>query len=540
MTNTIINAKALHLFFAIAVAILTTGFLRLQLASGMPEIDGGFYTFGSQYIYYTLINGEALKGTPLFLYQFMTSWVYAFELNQIILLRLIDGLVAIFASIVLFKVILKESDNTLFTVILVSGLLIIMNDIEIITYGFRNSIWASFLPLFSALLIWQHSTKSDKYSFYLIGGLISLGILLREPFLPFFLLASIAIFIGYGWRPLIKYLVGSAFLGFSLLGFMLMLRGWDLIDLINSYTRFSSGVAEQQWKLPITIIKINWFIFVTASISIIYLIKLYFSDKKSVSMNRVYFWIAAALIPIIEYYSKLGLHYHFSNCLIGFAGLSAMGWKYVNIHESKKIKSSSMVLIALLSLLLILLTFNKKFKQEPRIFSLSDSIQWVKTPHAFRSKDSIDRSQFSAVAAKAYEYSREDSTLAVGGYWQGIYPLTGLLPPSANKAMGQYPPFLLSALKGVFASLDNDKDKQVEILKHYRPTIIIASTINWDGKTYVPEIIEATNLYEIVAIIPAKFSYRDFYVTREIQKLKPGIDPSGWMQAAIYRLKDFK
>ena len=103
MTNTIINAKALHLFFAIAVAILTTGFLRLQLASGMPEIDGGFYTFGSQYIYYTLINGEALKGTPLFLYQFMTSWVYAFELNQIILLRLIDGLVAIFASIVLFK-----------------------------------------------------------------------------------------------------------------------------------------------------------------------------------------------------------------------------------------------------------------------------------------------------------------------------------------------------------------------------------------------------------------------------------------------------
>ena len=71
-------------------------------------------------------------------------------------------------------------------------------------------------------------------------------------------------------------------------------------------------------------------------------------------------------------------------------------------------------------------------------------------------------------------------------------------------------------------------------------TSIIEDGKTWRGEEDMPEIIMATNLYEIVAIIPAKFSYRDFYVTREIQKLKPGIDPSGWMQAAIYRLKDFK
>ena len=171
----------------------------------------------------------------LSLYQFMTAWVYGLEVNQYILLRLIDGLVAVAASIILFKVILKESGSTLFTVILATALFIIMNDIEVIVYGFKISIWAAYLPLFTALLVWQNASKEDKYSFYLIGGLVSLGVLLREPFLPFFLLAGISILIGYGWRVLIKYLIGSAVVGFSVLAVMLMFRGWDLFDLINSY-----------------------------------------------------------------------------------------------------------------------------------------------------------------------------------------------------------------------------------------------------------------------------------------------------------------
>jgi hypothetical protein len=89
----------------------------------------------------------------------MSSWVYSLEVNQYVLLRLIDGLIAIAASIILFKVILKDSGSTVFTFILMTTLLIIMNDVEIILYGFRNSIWAAFLPLFSSLLIWQNSSK---------------------------------------------------------------------------------------------------------------------------------------------------------------------------------------------------------------------------------------------------------------------------------------------------------------------------------------------------------------------------------------------
>ena len=143
---------------AIVIALLTTGFLRLQLLNGLPGSDSGFYTFHAQYIYNVLSNGGTLKDMFIMLYPTLTSWVYGLDVNQYILLRMIDGLVAVAASIVLFKVILKESGSVFFTLILLTPLFMLMNDPMLIGSGFKNSIWAAFLPLFSALLIWQNST----------------------------------------------------------------------------------------------------------------------------------------------------------------------------------------------------------------------------------------------------------------------------------------------------------------------------------------------------------------------------------------------
>ncbi len=162
MLNTLIKPKTTQLFIAIIIAILTTGFLRLQLFSGLPSTDDGYYVFTSQFYYNNWTNSLEIKDMPLHLFQLATSWVYGLDVNQYVSLRLIDGLVAVTASIILFKVILKESGSPLFTVILVTTLLILMNDIENIAYGFRNSTWAAYLPLFSALLIWQNISKKDK------------------------------------------------------------------------------------------------------------------------------------------------------------------------------------------------------------------------------------------------------------------------------------------------------------------------------------------------------------------------------------------
>jgi len=539
MTNTIITPKNLNLLLAITIALLTTGYLRLQLASGLPEYDGGFYTFTCSYIYQFLTNAELTSGTPLLLYQFLTAWVYGLDINQYITLRLIDGVVAIAASIILFKVILKESGSTLFTVILVTTLLIIMNDIEVIAFGFRNSIWAAYLPLFSALLVWQNSTKEDKYSFYLIGGLVSLGVLFREPFLPFFLLATIAIYISYGWRALVKYLIGAAVIGFSVVAVMLSFRGWDLFDLIDSYVRYSIGIAKIEWKFPLMILESFWFIFLTAIISITYLLKLYWGDKKLTNMNRFYFWLAVAVLPIIEYYSKLGLLYHFSNCLIGFAGLSAMGWKYININESKKTQASAMMFIGILSLVVILPTLNEKIVQKNRIHTLSDASRWIKNIDAFRSKNTVERSQIATVAKQIYNYSREDSTLSTSGYWSPVYPLTGLSVPLNNK-LSEAPAFFLYDLRALAIFLDSDEDRLIQVIKDYRPTIIVVQPHIGVGELSIPPIVEKTNLYEIIARVPPRFSYEDFFHTHKIQKIDPNVDAFGWMEAIVYRLKDFK
>ena len=512
--DTINKPKIFHIFLAITVAVLTTGFLRLQLFTGLPGSDGGFYTFVSQFYYSHFINSKDLETMMLLLYPLMTSWVYGLDVNQFIVLRLIDGFFAILTSVILFKVILKESANTFFTVILMTALLILMNYIENIGYGFRNSIWAAYLPLFSALLIWQNANKEDRYSFYLIGGLVSLGVLLREPFLPFFLFAGISILIGYGWRVLIKYLIGSAVVGFTVLALVLMFRGWDLLDLINSYRSIAGVIGGGSFHLPFTIIKKTWFILITASISFIYLIKLYCADKKSVNINRVYFWLVIALLPLVEYYSKLGLPYHMANTLIGFSGLTAIGWQYLEKQESRKINKSSIIIIGLLSLIVILPTINRTLIKSSYIYGPIDAIKWVKASDSFRGGQMIERSQYLKVAAKVYGLTRSDSTLAVSGFWQPIYPLTGLLPPI----------FSLSHLRHLYLEHNYDENKIIEYLIEYQPTVIVSSTKSWPGERALPGIIEKTDFYEKIMI-----------VSDNPQENRGG--PGG---AIVYRLKDFK
>jgi len=507
---------------AIVIALLTTGFLRLQLLTGNPETDGGIYTFASQYFYHALVNGEIIQGPPLFFYQLITAWVYGLDVNQFILLRAIDGLVAVTASIVLFKVILKESDSTLFTLLFMVPLLIVMNDLEVVMYGFRNSIWAAYLPLFSAILIWQNSTKKDKYSFYLIGGLVSLGVLLREPFLPFFLLVGIAIFIGYGWRVLFKYLIGSAVVGFSILGFLLMLRGWDLIDLFESYISLSLGIDGLKWTFPLAMLELNWFIFLAGIISIAYIVKLYLSDKKLVNMRRFYLWVLIALLPILEIISKESYIYHYANLLPGLVGLTALSWKYMSNQESKKIKVIAFMLIGVMSLLITLPKINSYLGKDSFIIKPSYVMSFAPR-NSFRYKAMIENSQYLITAKEIYELSRTDSTLASTGMMQALFPLTGLLPPT----------YQFCDLYTIFKYYDFDEGKLIELFLQHRPTLIITpgniKRSRKDDARYeqsLHRVIEKTNLYDKIKTILGSDTVHYGWLFE-----KPGI---------IYRLKDFK
>ncbi len=504
---------------ALLIALVTTAFLRLQLFSGLPGSDGGFYTFTCQWMFNAVSQDIVIKDSTLLLYQFITSWVYALDVNQYLYLRLIDGAVAVAVSVILFKVILKESGSNLFTIIFMIPMLIIMNDVQYIGFGFRNSIWAAYLPLFSALLVWQNSTKEDKYSFYIIGGLVSLGVLLREPFLPFSVLAGIAIYMAFSVRALIKYLIGSAVLGFSVLIFMLMFRGWDLQNLINSYASHllvypdfeAAAISQRLMSGFLLLVQKSWFICVLALFSITYLVQLYSSNKKSVDINRSYFWILVVLIPLIRPIMEISYEYHYALFLPGLAGLSAMGWKYLSLHQSKQTKKLSILLIGIMSLLVIVTRVNSTIIKSERIYLPSEAIEWANNPNAFRGSNTIGRNQYSKMAATIYEYSKEDSTLAVSGMMQVLYPLTELLPPN----------FEFSNLRILHLKNNEDDEKLIKSIMKNRPTLIV--TTGWTpGERVLSEVIDRIDIYEEVGNVP----------------LNPKIN-YGWKSGIIYRLKDF-
>jgi hypothetical protein len=198
-----------------------------------------------------------------------------------------------------------------------------------------------------------------------------------------------------------------------------------------------------------------------------------------------------------------------------------------------------MMFIGILSLVVILPTLNEKIVQKNRIHTLSDASRWIKNIDAFRSKNTVERSQIATVAKQIYNYSREDSTLSTSGYWSPVYPLTGLSVPLNNK-LSEAPAFFLYDLRALAIFLDSDEDRLIQVIKDYRPTIIVVQPHIGLGELSIPPIVEKTNLYEIIARVPPRFSYEDFFHTHKIQKIDPNVDAFGWMEAIVYRLKDFK
>jgi hypothetical protein len=516
-----INQKNLSTVIAILVAILTTGYLRVHWIPFLPEPDGGLYTYYSQYFYTVLTKGEFISSNyPVALYSLLTSWVYGLDINQYIALRWIDLCLAVTASILFFKVIEKESGSLLFSIVLVSALLLVMNNYSFIFYGFRNSMWAAYVPLFLALYLSQTINNKNHSLFYFIGAMAAFGVLLREPFLYWYIVGTIAIFFAYGWKSLVKYLIGSAILVFTTLFILIMLRGaGDLQIIIESYIGQIGGVQDLANELLISnflknsliAIKAYWFGITLSIISAIYILKLNLKDKNSVSTNRFFFWLALALVPIIEPITKLGFDYHFINCIPGLAGISAMGWKYVSLNESKIVKKYVMGAIIILYVFGVYPNFSKTLninvyhKENP----VSDAYNQL-WDEDYSEIGTIKLSNYLIAADMIKKLSNEDSTLAVAGFAQVLYPLTGLLPTSGQTI----------DLRTYFLSVNWDENKLVNILQEQQPTLIFPTKQALTGIPNLTRVIQRTGLYEKVAII--SYSSNVYYksIVGDIFRLK--------------------
>jgi len=517
-----LNKKVLHFLVASLVAIFTTGWMRVHLIPWGVEVDGGHYTFMAYYFYQ--MSPNIPSEMPLFLYSTMTSWVYGLEINQWMALRWIDLCLAVIASIIFFKVIIKESASLPFAFIILISSFLIMNDMVAIDFGFSNSIWASYIPFFTALLISQNVNKDNHYVFYFIGGLAALGVLLREPLLSYFIVGGMSILIGYGWRSFLKYSIGAALLGFPIVGVSLMLRGWDLVGFIHGYSYIGKVVMDFNLLIPDSFTQSGlimasefWYGLILFIISVFYITKNFLSDNK-INLGRFAFWLAIAFVPLIEAGTKLATPYHFAQCVPGFVGFIALTWKHLSFNESKTIQRYSMIFIYLLCFLGVYSKLHLIYNNYHDEKTLKNAYNQLWTD-LYRNPETIKTSNYLISADVIRQLSNKDSTLAVGGVGMGaLYPLTGLLPPT----------FKLIDLRSLYASLEFNENQLVNILREQRPTIIMPSRqylvknyskLIW-GIERLPRAIQRTGLYELVAIIEYNENIEAAPISGNIYRLK--------------------
>ena len=508
------NIKSLHFLVAILVAVFTTGWMRVHLIPWGPEYDGAHYTFLSQYIYHLLSTGQSISvDMTLSLYSTLTAWVYGLDINQFMALRWIDLCIAVIASILFFSVIKKESTSLSFTFIVLTASLLIMNHQSVIFVGFNNSIWAAYVPFFSALLISQNLKQDSNYGFYFIGALASFGVLLREPLLSFYIVGTVAIFFAFGWRPLLKYLIGSAILGFSTI---ILLRGWDLFGLLDAYAYVGKIVSEYGSWMPqnfsvdgLFMMKQFWFGLILFFSLTAYLLKIHLSGKDQINLGRCLFWLAIALVPIIEAWNKLPGPYHFAQCIPGLIGFSALGWKYLSLNESKKIRQYSITAIYLVCLVGVQPQLNllyANFKDERTLANAYNQL-WT---FPWRQNEVIRGSNFLISAELIRQLSNSDSTLSTGGAGSSLYPLTGLLPPT----------YKLYDLRSLYSSLDYDEDKLIAMIREHQPTIIMPTNHSIPRIKELTKIIQRTGLYEKVAYVENDTRIAYSLISGNIYRLK--------------------
>ena len=513
--NNNLKVNFLHFFIATLVAIFTTGWMRVHLIPFGVEQDGGNNTFVTYYFYQMFPN---IPSEPtLALYPAITSWVYGLEINQYMALRWIDLCLAVIASIIFFKVIIKESTSLPFTFIILASSFLIMNDAVTIDYGFSNSIWASYTAFFTALLISQNVNKDNHYVFYFIGGLAALGVLLREPLLSFFIVGAVSILIGYGWRALFKYSIGAALIGLPILGVSLMLRGWDLAGVVDSYTYLAKVLADFKLMMADNHIKSGlimasefWYGLILFIISVFYIAKTFLSDNK-INLRRYAFWLAIVLVPLIEAWTKVAAPYHFAQCIPGFVGFIALTWKHLSFNESKIIQRYSMIFIYVLCFL----------GMQSKLYSIYNNYHDGRTLenaynqlwfNSYRDDpQTIQTSNYLIAADAIRQLSNKDSTLALGGGGSSaLYPLTNLLPPT----------YKYQSLRALYASFEFNEEKLVSHLKEYRPTLIMPTVQSIWGIELLSKAVERTDLYELVAIIEHNQNLHAASIAGNIYRLK--------------------
>ncbi|WP_155947837.1 hypothetical protein [Rhizobium sp. 2MFCol3.1] len=493
----------LNFILRLSVVFVAVAVPRLAVLGSPPSTDEGVYAYFSQIAHTSLNNGQGLPNTgALMLYPILLSWSFEFPFNHLMFLRILDMAISFVAGWILYGIVRRESRSALAAALISFVFLFTMNQPIFIQSGFKNSFFAAYVPLFLAAYLAQTAVAKETRRWFIVGGLLALTILLRETFIPFAVVAAIAILVGRGIKASLQYCFGGVVAGGLLLLLLLWARG-GVHSLIIGYQDFGAIYASLSDR-PFPLFLSNGTVAVQEMLAALALgglsvaVTLFASSGKPAIRGRLWFWIAVSIVPLIEPITKIGFPYHFSACLPGLAGLSANGWRALTVNDGTRMKAT----IGALLLSVVVISLFTKYTPLAQTWSATrvNALNWDKNEW---SADAVSSSNYLLAANALRKNAPPNGTLSVSGFMFALFPLSGLTPSD----------YELSHLTTLAIKVGLDKDKVRKALIECPPDVLMTSIrAGIPGNDAVTEAVEQSGLYHSVVTIPVspEKSYGNF------------------------------
>lgn len=428
MQPSVFSSSARFFTFLIELLpILLVIMLRLAVICNGPITDDGFYAMYAMLAHDTLSAGKNLPHVGmLYLYPILCSFVFSWDINHLVALRLCDMIVACLVAWQLFKLLQEESGNIWFAGIAAAVFSLAVNQPLFIQSGFKNAGFAAWLCLIPALRLGLAQTEEKRYSCFLCGALTCLGIFLRETFCLLAPLGLFSLFFYRGRRAAWHYFLGGIFTAGIVVTILVWARGGitNIIDAYNMFRIMAIEFGKRTSNSPLWLnLSFNEGWFLLPCIVFLLTTGIISLWKKQLHFGRMLFWLLVAFLPLAEVMSKGGYGYHFSFCLYGFAGLTAYLYRCVS-DKGYLFKAAAFGLMLASLVWGCVLSFPRPleiFKAVPQVARL--------LPHQRWPQEMVEKSNYLLIADAILKNAPPNASMEVTGIYMVLHALTQYFPP---------------------------------------------------------------------------------------------------------------
>ncbi len=474
----------------ISGVVLLCVVLPRALALGFyPYMDEGFYAYWARVIWQSLAAGRGLPDEGfLVLYPALLSWCWALPGKALVWLRSADMILAAVSGFLLCRTLFRESGGFIAALVIGAVSLAAADIPPVIQAGFRNSIAAAFIPLLLAL---ECCRAPSAWGELAAGALTAVAVLLREPFAVFAVWGFLALLIGRGPRPAMRFAASGLLVGAIILLCVFALRG--SFGLVNVY-----ATAGDIYAADANLVRYNFFHYLervprffggALLLALGALILSARRDRQERQWTRGLFWLGATLLPLAEPALKIGFPYHFAVSLPPLAGLTAWAWRAVGTPTRLR-----QALVGLVCALACLLSLQQLFLFRD-YNSPGLTARTLAAPGPFWPDDG--RSNTVAAAARLRELAPQGGTVSVNNFSYFLYPASGLMPPSTS----------LSDLTRTYIAAGRNGDAFLRALKATPPDVIaLGRAESLHTASFTPEIgalLEESGLYRPAGRLPS-------------------------------------